>query len=117
MGVGSVRAEVLVGDMAGRFGQLAAELPSSVVLVIAYEKSSRYVEAAVITGVAAVALALVVILPGSRRFRLVRSWASGGRVDVELRWKTRTSGRVRPVSEVCGPWRFGAYCCHWRSER
>jgi hypothetical protein len=33
-------------------------------LVVAYEKSSHYVEAAVVTGVAVVALAYVVPLPG-----------------------------------------------------
>src|SRR6476620_1410358 len=50
-------------------------------LVVAYEKSSRYLEAAIITGIAVVGLALVVILPGSRPFRLGQAWASGDQVD------------------------------------
>ena len=45
----------------------ASMLPTYLVwsfLVVAYEKSSHYVEAAVVTGVAVVALAYVVPLPG-----------------------------------------------------
>ena len=50
-------------------------------IVVAYEKSSRFAEAAIVTGVAVVVLAFVVILPGSRRFRLAERWAAGGEVD------------------------------------
>jgi len=79
-------------------------------LVVAYEKSSRYVEAAIVTGVAVVVLALVVILPGSRPFRLGQEWTNCRQVDhataleETYRW-TRAAG-------VRGMWcRFGAYCC------
>jgi adenylate cyclase len=46
-------------------------------VVVAFEKSSRYLEAAGVTGVAVAVLAHVVILPGSRRFRLAQRWAAG----------------------------------------
>ena len=50
-------------------------------VVVAFEKSSQYVEAAVVTGVAVAVLAYVVILPDSRRFRLAQRWAAGDEVD------------------------------------
>src|ERR1700738_3714654 len=50
-------------------------------VVVAYEKSTHYVEAAAITAVAVVVLAVVLILPGSRWFRLPHRWAAGGEVD------------------------------------
>jgi len=50
-------------------------------VVVAFERSSRYVEAAAITGVAVAVLSYVVILPGSRRFQLAQGWAAGREVD------------------------------------
>ncbi|MDT5117275.1 MAG: hypothetical protein QOE30_3014 [Mycobacterium sp.] len=50
-------------------------------LVVAFEKSSHYVEAAVVTGVAVLVMSFVVFLPGSRRFRLAQRWAAGDEVD------------------------------------
>jgi class 3 adenylate cyclase len=50
-------------------------------VVVAFEKSSHYVEAAAVTAVAVAVLAYVVILPGSRRFHLAQRWAAGGEVD------------------------------------
>jgi adenylate cyclase len=50
-------------------------------VVVAYEKSSHFAEAAIVIGVAVVALAFVVILPGSRPFRLAERWAAGREVD------------------------------------
>jgi adenylate cyclase len=50
-------------------------------LVVAFEKSSHYVDAAVVSGVAALAWVYVWIVPGSRRFRLVQRWAAGREVD------------------------------------
>jgi hypothetical protein len=49
--------------------------------VVAFEKSSHYVEAAAATGVAVAVLAYAVVLPGSRRFHLVHRWAAGRDVD------------------------------------
>jgi adenylate cyclase len=50
-------------------------------LVVAFEKSSHYVEATVFTVAAVVVDAYVVILPGSRLFRLAQRWAAGYEVD------------------------------------
>jgi adenylate cyclase len=66
-------------------------------LVVTFEKSSHYVEAAVVTGVAVVVMSLVVVLPGSRRFRLAQRWAVGDEVDREAALKdtytwTRAAG-------------------------
>jgi adenylate cyclase len=50
-------------------------------VVVAFEKSSHYVDAAAVTGVAVAVLAYAVILPGSRRFHLAQRWAAGHEVD------------------------------------
>ncbi|OBF42211.1 cyclase [Mycobacterium sp. ACS1612] len=50
-------------------------------VVVAFERSSHYVEAIVFTMAAVVVDAYVVILPGSPRFRLVQRWAAGYDVD------------------------------------
>jgi class 3 adenylate cyclase len=49
--------------------------------VVAFEKSSHYVQATIVTCVAVVVMAFVVVLPGSRRFRLAERRAAGGAVD------------------------------------
>jgi class 3 adenylate cyclase len=50
-------------------------------VVIAYEKSSHYIEAAAVTGVAVPVLVYVMVLPGVGRSRLVERWAAGHGVD------------------------------------
>jgi adenylate cyclase len=50
-------------------------------LVVAFEKSSHYVEATVVTVIAMVVLSFVVVLPGSRRFRRAQGWAAGREMD------------------------------------
>jgi class 3 adenylate cyclase len=50
-------------------------------VVVAFERSSHYVEAAAATVVLVAVLAYVVILPGSRRFHLAQRWAAGREVD------------------------------------
>jgi class 3 adenylate cyclase len=59
---------------------LSVSLLSSFV-VVAFERSSHYVEAAAVTGVVVAVLAYVVILPGSRRFHFAQRWAAGREVD------------------------------------
>jgi class 3 adenylate cyclase len=66
-------------------------------VVVAFERSSHYVEAIVFTMAAVVVDAYVVILPGSTRFRLVQRWAAGHEVDRAEALKdtytwTRTAG-------------------------
>jgi adenylate cyclase len=50
-------------------------------VVVAFEKSSHYVEAAAVTAVAMVVQNYVVVLPGGRRCRLAQWWAAGREVD------------------------------------
>ncbi len=59
VGVGSVRSEVLVGDLGSDV--FASSLPPYLLwsfVVVAFEKSSHYVEAAVVTVVAVLVMAL-----------------------------------------------------------
>jgi adenylate cyclase len=49
--------------------------------VVAFEKSSHYVEASVTAGVAVLVLAFMLILPGNRLLRHAERWAAGGAVD------------------------------------
>ena len=50
-------------------------------VVVAFEHSRHYLEATVITAVAAVVLTSVVVLPNSRPFRLMQSWAAGHEIN------------------------------------
>ena len=59
---------------------LAVYLPLSF-LVVTFEDSGRYLEAAVVTVAAIPVLGCIVILPGHHRIRLVQRWAAGDEVD------------------------------------
>jgi adenylate cyclase len=50
-------------------------------VVVAFEESDRYAEAAAVTVVAVLVLAYVVTLPGLGGIRLVERWAAGHEVD------------------------------------
>src|SRR5689334_16368712 len=50
-------------------------------LVVAMQKSTHFVEAAVVTGVAVVLNTYVVVLPGSRLFHPAQQWAAGREID------------------------------------
>ena len=66
------------------FGFLPMELPVwllSSFVVVAFEGSGYYVEAAAVTVVGVVVLAYVVTCPGLRQLRLVERWAGGQEVD------------------------------------
>ena len=52
-------------------------------LVVAFEKSDRYVEAAAVTVVAVTAEAYVLILPGLGQIRLLEQWAAKQEIDRE----------------------------------
>ena len=49
--------------------------------VVAFEKSTRYVEASLVATVAVLGLAFVLILPGNGLLRGAERWAAGGAVD------------------------------------
>jgi HAMP domain-containing protein len=62
----------------------AALLPVYLVVpfvVVAFEDSDRYVDAAAVTVVAVLAHSYVFLPPGRRRFRLAEQWAAGHEVD------------------------------------
>jgi adenylate cyclase len=50
-------------------------------VVVAYEESDRYIEAAVVTCAAVLVLVYVMVLPGVGRTRLAERWAAGHAVD------------------------------------
>ena len=107
VGVGSVRGEVFVGDLRGQF---LVMLPIYLVwsfVVVAFERSDRYVEAAAVTVVAVLVMVYVVFLPGLGRIRLVERWAAGHEVDraraLEATYTWARGAVVRAVvgSAVC----------------
>ncbi|OBA81546.1 cyclase [Mycobacterium sp. 1164966.3] len=62
----------------------AAVLPVYLIwslLVVASERSSHYVEALVVTGIAVVVMVSVAMFTGNRRFRRAQEWAAGREVD------------------------------------
>jgi hypothetical protein len=50
-------------------------------VVVAFEESGRYVEAAAVTFVAVPVLLYVIVLPGVGQSRIVERWAAGQEVD------------------------------------
>lgn len=50
-------------------------------IIVAFEGSDRYVEAAVITCVAMLVRAYLLVLPGSKRLRMIEKWVAGHTVD------------------------------------
>ncbi|MDT5267485.1 MAG: adenylate cyclase [Mycobacterium sp.] len=53
----------------------------STLVIVAFEQSSRYLEAAAITVVAVLVLVYVMVLPGAGRSRVVEQWAGGRPID------------------------------------
>jgi adenylate cyclase len=71
-------------------------------LVVAFERSSHYIEAAAVTGVAVVVFATVVVPPGSRLFRFAQHGAVGDDVDRARAMKdTYSWGRAAGVRGLC----------------
>ena len=81
MGVGSVRSEVLVGDLAIAFPVLLSVYLFWSFVVVAFEESGHYVEAAAVTVVAVLVMVYVMLLPGLGQIRLAERWAAGHEVD------------------------------------
>jgi class 3 adenylate cyclase len=66
--------------------------------VVAFEKSSQYVAASLLAGVAVFVLAFTLVLPGNRLLRSAERWAAGGAVDrAEALKDTYTWGRAASV--------------------
>ena len=50
-------------------------------IIVAFEGSGRYVEAAVVTAVAMLVRVYLLVLPGSKKLRLIEKWAAGQEID------------------------------------
>ena len=59
---------------------LAAYIPYSLI-VVAFEGSDRYVEATAATAIAMLVRVYLQVLPGSKKVRLIESWAAGHQID------------------------------------
>ena len=68
--------------------------------VVAFERSGQYVEAAVVTGVAVLAMCYVFLPPRHRRFRLAQQWAAGHEVDRATALQDTYAYTRRPVSRL-----------------
>jgi adenylate cyclase len=79
-------------------------LPS--LLIVAFEGSGRYLEAAIVTAVAVLVLVYLMTLPGRGPSRLVQRWAAGHEVDpaeameATYTWARRTFVRALVVNTV-----------------
>ena len=77
-------------------------------VVVAFEGSGGYVEAAAVTVVAMLVLAYVLVLPGVGRLRLVEQWAAGHDVDrasaldATYTWARGAVARAVAASAVVG---------------
>ena len=75
-------------------------------VVVAFEKSDRYVEAAAVTVVAVLVMEYGYFLPGVGRIRLVERWAAGREVDLEralaatYTYSRQAVFRIVPVNAV-----------------
>jgi len=78
------------------------------ILIVAYQKSDRYVEAAAVTVVGVLVLSFVLTPPGLGRLRTVERWAAGDEVDrasaldATYTWARRLVSRSMAVSAVWG---------------
>src|SRR6478752_650560 len=81
-------------------------------VVVAFEKSDRYVEAAAVTVVAVLVMEYGYFLPGVGRIRLVERWAAGREVDLERHWPPRIPTADRRFSELCRSTLLGRRC-YW----
>lgn len=78
-------------------------------IIVAFEGSDIYLEAAVITGVAMLVRAYLLVLPGSKSLRLIENWAAGREVDpmdalrATYTYARRTTARVLATDVVWAP--------------
>ena len=92
-------------------------------VVVALEKSSRYVEAAGVTAAAVVVLMCLLVLPGRRHFRPIERWAAGEEVDRATAlegtyiWARATIPRAVVGTAVVGRGSVGRGRCDRRSDR
>jgi hypothetical protein len=77
-------------------------------IIVAFEKSSRYSESAGVSVVAVLVLVYALILPGLGAWRLVDRWAAGQEVDqvsaleATYVWSRKGTARALGVTAVVG---------------
>jgi adenylate cyclase len=81
VGVGSVRGEVLVGDVCDRVRPFLPGYFVVSLIVLAFKDSVRYVWAAAVTVVVVLAQCCLFLPPGGRQFGLAEQWAAGHEGD------------------------------------
>ena len=78
-------------------------------IVVAYEGSDRYVEATVATAVAMLVRVYLMVLPGSKKVRLIQNWAAGREADsmkalgATFAYTRTTSTRLLVIDVVWAP--------------
>ncbi|WP_454788809.1 adenylate/guanylate cyclase domain-containing protein [Mycolicibacterium lutetiense] len=78
-------------------------------IIVAFEGSDRYAEAAVITCVAMLVRVYLLVLPGSKGLRLIEKWAAGHEVDpmealrATFTYGRKTTARVLATDVVWAP--------------
>jgi adenylate cyclase len=78
-------------------------------IIVAFERSDRFVEAAIVTCVAMLVRVYLLVLPGSKRLRLIEKWAAGDEVDpmealrATYTYARRTTVRVLATDAVWAP--------------
>ena len=80
------------------------------IVVVAFEESDRYVEAAAVTVVAVLVQQYVIVLPGLGRIRDVERWAAGREVDRGGHWTRPTAGLGGRLFAQWGSTRWGPPC-------
>lgn len=81
VGVGQVRAALLVGDHSGGNPVIIPAYSLFVVLILGFENSHRYGQAVAVAVVAAVVVQASATLYGRRWLRPVERWAAGETID------------------------------------
>lgn len=78
-------------------------------IIVAFEGSDRYLQAAAIAGIAMLVRVYLMVLPGSKRLRLIEKWAAGRAVDPKEAlaatyvYGRRTTARVLATDVVWTP--------------
>jgi adenylate cyclase len=80
------------------------------IVVLAFEESDHYVEAAAVTVVAVLVEQYAIVLPGLGRIRVVERWAAGREVDRGRALDATYIWARGMVVRAMGPTRWGPPC-------
>ena len=79
-------------------------------IIVAFEGSGRYIDAAVVTAVAMLVRVYLLVLPGSKEVRLFEGWAAGNEIDPMTALGATFTYTRRLMPERSRPMRFGPLC-------